>query len=255
MRGRLLLTRQRSGAWNLALDEALFLNARPETVTLRLYGWRPATLSLGAFQACGEVPEWLRSRYPLVRRSSGGQAILHREDEITFSLSGLGNPATGARQLPDPLWLQKWIHGAFGAVLAASGFQTTAPSPAAPADSFFCYNSITSMDLCLLRPGGFEPEKLLGTAQRRRGPAWLIHGFLALSSDPDIPGSVGLLEALPAPTSAEGLRDRLLSALAEGLTRAMDLPFTEGGLTPEEARLADRLVVSRFGSRAWLHRK
>ncbi len=255
MRGRLLLTGHRSGAWNLALDEALFLGARPGEVALRLYGWRPATLSLGAFQAYGEVPEAMKNRYPLVRRSSGGQAILHREDEVTFSLSGLGNPVTQARRPPDGHWLQKWLHGAFGEALSTSGFHITVPGQAAPADSFFCYKSIIYLDLCLKRTAESEPEKLLGTAQRRRGAAWLIHGFLALSSDPEVPGSVGLLDVLPAPTPPEGLRDRLLAALAEGFARALALPFSGEGLTAEEARLANHLAVSRFGSRGWLHRK
>jgi len=69
--------------FNMALDDALL--ATPGLPTLRLYGWRPAGLSLGYFQrfdAFAGVP----GDHVIVRRATGGGAIYHAE-EITFSLT------------------------------------------------------------------------------------------------------------------------------------------------------------------------
>jgi len=88
---RLLRTAPTSGAWNMAVDEAILEAVGREAVpaTLRLYSWQPACLSLGYAQPSEDVDqEALRKRgWELVRRPTGGKAILHT-DEITYSVIG-----------------------------------------------------------------------------------------------------------------------------------------------------------------------
>ena len=83
---RLILSGPASGARNMALDEALLLEVAAQPV-LRFYSWRPFCLSLGYGQRCRLVEmQRLRARgYTLVRRPSGGGAILHAA-ELTWSL-------------------------------------------------------------------------------------------------------------------------------------------------------------------------
>ncbi|MCH8857972.1 MAG: hypothetical protein IID54_00160, partial [Proteobacteria bacterium] len=72
-------------AVNMARDEALL--ACRTSPTLRFYRWQRPTLSLGYFQYAAELPlDAVRARgCDIVRRSSGGKAILH-EQELTYSL-------------------------------------------------------------------------------------------------------------------------------------------------------------------------
>src|SRR4051812_39572627 len=84
----LIIDAPADGAWNMALDEALLHAAESDgTATLRFYGWREPTLSLGYFQK--HVDRALHSaseNCTLVRRTSGGGAILH-DRELTYSIA------------------------------------------------------------------------------------------------------------------------------------------------------------------------
>uniref|UniRef100_A0A7V4DH35 Lipoate--protein ligase family protein n=1 Tax=Candidatus Caldatribacterium californiense TaxID=1454726 RepID=A0A7V4DH35_9BACT len=73
-----------SGYENMARDEALFLVG--EVPTLRFFSWNAPTLSLGRYQRTEDldVPFLKEKRIPVVRRPTGGRAILHG-DEVTFS--------------------------------------------------------------------------------------------------------------------------------------------------------------------------
>ncbi|MGQ9748002.1 MAG: lipoate--protein ligase family protein [Candidatus Caldatribacteriaceae bacterium] len=77
-----------SGFENMSRDEVLWENlAKGETMVLRFFHWREKTLSVGRFQRTQDICwEYLyRSQIPLVRRPTGGRAILH-QNEITLSL-------------------------------------------------------------------------------------------------------------------------------------------------------------------------
>src|SRR5689334_16981845 len=86
---RLLIDEPLDGATNMARDGAIAAaHARGEAPpTLRLYRWRPACLSLGRFQRAGAVDRsaCARARVQIVRRPSGGRALLH-DDELTYAV-------------------------------------------------------------------------------------------------------------------------------------------------------------------------
>ena len=81
----------RSGAANMAVDEAIAeataTGAAPPT--LRFYRWHLPTVSLGRHQKLADVDEEQIAvhGYDLVRRATGGRAILHT-DELTYSVAG-----------------------------------------------------------------------------------------------------------------------------------------------------------------------
>src|SRR5882724_9809402 len=85
---RLIIDPPAHGAWNMAVDEALLESAAVDGIaTLRLYQWSEPTLSLGYFQPAADRQTHPASREcPLVRRASGGGAILH-DRELTYSLA------------------------------------------------------------------------------------------------------------------------------------------------------------------------
>src|SRR5918996_5777000 len=86
---RLLITPPARGAWNMALDEAILehIGRGASLPTLRLYAWNPACLSLGYAQPFADIDSArLNERgWEVVRRATGGRAILHT-DELTYSV-------------------------------------------------------------------------------------------------------------------------------------------------------------------------
>ena len=95
---RLILDPPADGLWNMALDEALLELAGESGIpTLRLYRWQPATLSLGYFQPYQDRESHPPSTTcPVVRRSSGGGAILH-DRELTYSFTATIDDRAWAR--------------------------------------------------------------------------------------------------------------------------------------------------------------
>lgn len=86
---RLLKTGFADGATNMAIDEAILLAVAEGKAppTLRFYGWEPPCLSIGYSQSMGEVDvdRCRKAGIGLVRRPTGGRAILHA-DELTYSV-------------------------------------------------------------------------------------------------------------------------------------------------------------------------
>src|ERR1700690_3012588 len=87
---RLLITPPARGAWNMAVDESILEHiGRGESLpTLRLYSWQPPCLSLGHAQpfADVDVARLNEHGWDVVRRPTGGRAILHT-DELTYSIT------------------------------------------------------------------------------------------------------------------------------------------------------------------------
>ena len=73
----------------MAMDEAILeaVGRGESQPTLRLYAWEPACLSLGYAQPLADVdmPRLQAHGWELVRRPTGGRAILHT-DELTYSV-------------------------------------------------------------------------------------------------------------------------------------------------------------------------
>src|SRR5262245_45051045 len=83
---RLIQDGPADAAWNMSVDEALLLAAPGSPPALRLYTWTEPSVSLGFRQA---EPAWLwrceALGVPVVRRVTGGGAVLHAGD-LTYSV-------------------------------------------------------------------------------------------------------------------------------------------------------------------------
>lgn len=230
-------------AWNMALDEALLESFAPgDAPVLRLYGWAPPALSLGRFQAAREVVVPPGAR--LVRRITGGAAIHHRADEVTYSVVAPYS-LFGAR---DPRAAYHAVHGAIARALAALGVPLAPRSaPGAHASLLgMCYANATDYDLVA---GG---KKLVGSAQRRRGHAFLQHGSLPVSPDPDVPGATSLAELIEGDLpSAATIENAIVDAFQERLaTRALPDAASEA-----ERSAAQRLLTGRYAADAWTYER
>lgn len=178
-RWRLLIHPPGPAAWNMAVDLALFRGqAEGSPPTLRLYRWQQPTLSLGAGQKlpAAFLEKWRTVRLPLVRRPTGGRAVLHGWD-LTYCFTA--GPAAGF-----PLQVRavyRLLNQALQRGLARLGLQTdladqrqSQPGPA-PID---CFAAIMPGDLL------GQGRKLCGSAQVWQGGTFLQHGSLWLESPP-----------------------------------------------------------------------
>ena len=175
------------GGANMGADEALAAEAhRRGTLLVRIYGWSATTVSLGGFQGIDEALgiEEIRG-VPLVRRPSGGGAIVHGSD-LTYAAAVPKSHPWGA--IPQRLY--DALHGAMAEELQGRGIAAElhraagAPGLAGP---FFCFDRRASGDL-VVAGGGGPPAKVMGSAQRRLAGVVLQHGSLLLQHNTDVPG-------------------------------------------------------------------
>lgn len=238
---RVILDPPASGAWNMAVDEALLVGDSAD-VTLRFYEWQEPTLSLGYFQSLVDRSQHSASQScPAVRRASGGGAILH-DRELTYSLVAPVAQRFGvaAAQLYD------LAHQSLCEVLSDWNIQAhlCAPKelcPATTAEPFLCFQRRSLGDVLL------GEHKICGSAQRRHQARLLQHGSLLLarsSAAPELPG-VGELTATPP-----GLSD-VRSAWQARLAHRLQLKPTEKLMDAKEISLAREIAEGKFGNPKW----
>ncbi len=248
----------------MAVDEALLEEVRLLGPTLRLYMWSPATLSLGYFQAWEDRrlhPPSLSC--PVVRRPTGGGAILH-DAELTYALVlPAEDPWAKARER-----LYFAVHGVIASALRRWGVEATVYQPPQLARAS---SAETPDDRVQHRVGTPEPEtnlecgpnlaeigctasgrnprdlpfmcfgrrscgdllvgsaKIAGSAQRRTKTGILQHGSILLARSPFAPEFPGLAELTGVQISPDQLADTLIEALADELgveMQAASLPVS-----------------------------
>lgn len=237
------------GPTNMAIDEVLLdsVAADPTRAVLRLYTWSGATLSLGYFQpiALAEAdPRW--RGVPLVRRSTGGGALLH-DREVTYALV-VPSSHPLSRRSPD---LYRAVHEAISGLLDASGLAASrrGESGARPPDApkpFLCFADRDAEDVVSGR------VKLVGSAQRRRAGAVLQHGSLLLGRSPAAPELPGLADLAP-------VIDPDPAAWAHRLARAIPASIgvrpEPGPLAEAERRAADRVADAIYRNPDWTRKR
>jgi lipoyl(octanoyl) transferase len=257
---RLLVTEPLDGATNMAVDEAL-LRARIDESggpTVRFYGWRPATVSLGYAQPLHEAVDHEACRalgIGLVRRPTGGSAVLHEapDAEVTYSVVAREGDFPGA---DDVLETYRILGEGLAAGLAQLGVRarlTPLVRGRRAASPVFCFRRAGAYELAV------EGRKLVGSAQRRQRRAFLQHGSVLLDADPGRIRRVFPREAEPTAsltTLADILGrspgfDTVVTALGDGLAKALGVRLVPGGLSGDEWASVEALVVGKFGSEAW----
>jgi len=152
MRWRLIRSPALSGAWNMAIDEAMLLAhaAGLTPPTFRLYSWSPPAVSLGLLQPADVVnePVCRQLGIDLVRRPSGGGAVLHQH-EVTYAVVADGRLCPdGSSVLATYRWLARGLMEGLkllgiDATLPESLWETKTPSRSLS----FCFVRLTGADL------------------------------------------------------------------------------------------------------------
>jgi len=253
----------------MALDEAILeAVGRGESLpTLRFYAWDPPCISLGVSQSFRDVDlERLRAeRWNLVRRSTGGRAILHT-DELTYAvIAPIDNPHVAGGVL------ESYRHLSAGLV---AGLQQMDISVEIEPEKQLSEDE-RGNPVCFQAPSAYEitvkQRKLLGSAQVRRRSGILQHGTLPLKGDITRICEVLQFDSEEDRTSAaDALRNRAATveelvgerlswesaaqAMSEGFRRALDLDLESGDPSPGELTRAEDLLRERFTNTQWTER-
>jgi lipoate-protein ligase A len=193
-----------AGDWNMAFDEyaATHFSPSADPPLLRLFGWNPPTISIGANQ-CDDDFDIERIRtdgLALVRRPTGGRAIFHAH-ELTYSIV-IGAAGRGARDLYRELSagiLAGLANLGITANVAGSDERT---SPFTDPLSIPCFGTSTRSEI---QSAG---KKIVGSAQRRYGDTILQHGSFLLGTRHRELGSY----VAPARQRARSVLDELLAS-------------------------------------------
>lgn len=249
----------RTGAWNMALDEAIMqaVGAGEAAPTLRLYQWEPQCLSLGKRQPLSgvDLERCWSDGVDVVRRATGGWAILHT-DELTYSVSA---PPTDPRAEGAILDAYRKLSAGLVAGLHCLGV----PAAMNPVDPLGVHNTSAA---CFEVPSAYEitigEKKLIGSAQTRPQGRVLQHGSLPLTGDISRVVSylwfqteddrAALAEHLceRATTLGDVLGrpvnfEEAAKAIAEGFAEALTLEFEPGNYTDAEMEAAERIAQEK----------
>ena len=249
MRFRFLVDEPEEGAFNMAVDEALFISASepPGMATVRLYGFDPPTVSFGYRQNVEEAVDVDSCRelgVDWVKRPTGGRALLHQH-ELTYSVaSPVGDVFRGfaVRALYDS------VSSVIRSALTGLGVALD------PTDAEAARAREPALHVpCLAVPGRHEitsgGRKLVASSQRRGRRAFLQHGSILRRVDAGLwervqphgtprvsIRAVGIDELTAEPVP----RGRLVSALLRAFEELFEAEGVTEGLSRRELeRVAD----------------
>ena len=265
---RLLITPPARGAWNMALDEAILEHiGRGESIpTLRLYAWTPACLSLGHAQPFADVDmtRLKQHGWEVVRRATGGRAILHT-DELTYSVIAPTNEPRVEGSV-----LESYNRLAQALLHAVKSLDIPVEMKEGKAN-----NGATPNPVCFEVPSTYEitvnGKKLIGSAQARKKEGVLQHGSLPLTGDltricqalvfeNEATHKDAAKRLLQRATTVESALGREVSwetaaqAFVDAFEAQLGLKIERGELSESESRRIDELVKEKYDHPSWTER-
>jgi len=256
---RLIHSAPADGATQMAMDEAILraVSCGESPPTLRFYAWDPGCLSLGRGQPVADVDleALVASGFDLVRRPTGGRAILH-VDELTYAVVApdddprvAGGVVESYRRLSAGLIRGLERLGVTGIVSDERAASRRAKGPV-------CFEVPSDYEIAV------DGRKLVGSAQMRARGAVLQHGAVPLTGD--IARICPLLAALPGRNRvrarAATLEDVLgkpvswsdvADALAEGFAEALTLELKPAELSNGERLWTESLREKKYATDDW----
>ncbi len=230
--------------------------------TLRLYRWNPPCLSLGYSQSFSDVNEdqLAANGWDVVRRPTGGRAILHT-DELTYAVIGpKSDPRLGGSLMDSYQNISRALFDA----LTHLGLPVEVHAGKNP--------QAQHQPVCFENPSDFEitanGKKIIGSAQARKKTSLLQHGSLPLDGDLtritqvlNYPTSLRrhqagevLLEKAATVYDVLGKKvtwDQAARIVVDSFSRILNLDLVEGELSPAEKEQQHKLEETQYGDPRW----
>ena len=267
---RLLIEEEpRSGAANMAFDQAIAMAcaAGESPPTLRFYRWQPPAVSLGRHQPVADLDQAAVAAhgYDIVRRTTGGRAILHI-DEFTYSVAAAATEPRVAGGVMDAyLRLSNALVAglqALGVAADKAGGDVRTGSDVSAA----CFEVPSAYEITV------QGRKLMGSAQSRRAKYVLQHGSLPLYGDITRLVEVLVLSEEERPqlhrqladhactlATALGVADddpvlrfeHVAQAMMQGFATTLNITFQRDAPTAGELQTAAQLIREQYANADW----
>lgn len=253
----------------MALDAAILESVEQgaSKPTLRLYRWYPPCLSLGFSQPAADVDlaRLKELQWDLVRRPTGGRAILHA-DELTYSICGLSSdPRLAGGVLPSYKQLSQAL--ALALIILELPIETQEKKhPDLNPNQPICFEFPSNFEITI------HDKKIIGSAQARKGPGVLQHGSLPLEGDitritrvlvyknekEREKSAEDMIKRAATVKSASGHEiswDRAAEAFQDAFSRQLNLNLIPGELTDQEKHAGKKFLREQYNHPDWTFRK
>ncbi len=257
---RIILDPLSDGILNMATDKAILMscNEGNSPATLRLYGWQRPTLSIGYSQDIFrniDVKSCKQKNIPIVRRFTGGRALLHQSELTYCVVAPIPHPAfpgslRGAFEKISLAILESLKIGGINDAQVAG--KKSGGSRGESGRSPACFSMANHCEITV------RGRKLVGSAQRRLNASFLqhgsvivdrvpqlIHGLLKYSSEIE---NQKVLESLNANTTTlnQILKrdieyDEVIQWFLKGFEKSFPGDWDIGKLTQQECALIEKL--------------
>jgi len=261
------------GDWNMACDEALgaAVCAGKSLPVVRFFRWEAPTISFGYSQQIADEVDVAAVRADgvgLVRRVTGGRAVLHA-DEITYSIiCAEDDPVAAGGIIATYTRISTGLAAGLRRLgVAAEMARSSEPlsGPRTDQATVPCFGSTSRAELVV------NGRKLVGSAQHRMRGLVLQHGSILLGPyhqrvvrylqvDDAVRDRYARRLAESTTSLAElgwkGRETTLIESLAAGLAEALgiawaDDPFAAQGLSASEEAEIERLAREKYAAEWW----
>jgi lipoate-protein ligase A len=266
---RFILSPPTTGVENMALDEAILMSvtAGESPPTLRLYAWEPPCLSIGYAQPVADVDQKAldTNGWDLVRRPTGGRAILHT-DELTYAIVATSTDQhVGGGVLESYQRISRGLVASLTLLGLSVEVQPDLSVPEVQRSNPVCFQVPSAYEITV------NGRKLIGSAQVRRRDGVLQHGSLPLRGDISRICQVLHFEDEASQSQAvHFLQDRaatveellgssitwqqVADAVIQGFREALDLDLELDSPSDSEIIQAKRLASSCYTDPGWTER-
>ncbi|MFA7677562.1 MAG: lipoate--protein ligase family protein [Candidatus Omnitrophota bacterium] len=256
---RLIIEDKKDGYYNMAVDEALFFGYSVHKIpTLRIYGWDKPFISLGYNQNPAKALNF-PIKIPIVRRMTGGSAILH-DKEITYSivcgprdLELAGSVKESYRRI---CFFLKIFYLKLGLRAEFARDISEVKKNLLPASSL-CFADCQRFDLVI------NSKKIGGNAQRRRRNNIFQHGSIPQKIDFSLLSNLAFNRE-DVSSRAAGLNDllkqevdfyQLQTILAESFREAFGVQLFPEKLSGKEKEITGIFLSHKYTSSNWNYKR
>lgn len=254
-------------AYNMAMDEAL-LDWHSQGLippVLRFYGWNPPGLSVGYFQKTKGKIDVARAHelgYELVRRQTGGRAVLH-DDELTYSVivnedhHSMPKSVTEAYRVISQGLLEGFRNMGLKAKFSLPEGQTIGKT-----NSAVCFDESSWYELII------EDRKAAGSAQTRQKGVILQHGSVPMHIDDQalfdcfiypnervkeraMRGFHEKAAAMDEVMNRRVTMDEVKQAFYKGFEKGLDVNFEHYTFSDAQLRDIEKIANEKYRSDEW----
>jgi len=254
---RLIASGPGSASYNMAMDEAIaaLVRTRKTPPTLRFYTWDRPSVSLGCFQSVSDIDiDYCRQNsIPLVRRPTGGRAILHG-DELTYSFSVRTDEEPFSKGL---MKSYRSISSAFNLAFQKIGIHVESKMQRERGRVLtrnpLCFESSSYGEILL------NNRKIVGSAQKRWKDGLLQQGSIPYTSDKEKIVHVLGRKASETEKAMNGLKEivpdfsdqNFRTAVQEAFEETFGISLLTSHPDQEELQLAEELEQQKYLQDSW----